>query len=71
MKKKWILISSIIQIVFGSLAIVSFVILMIAKENMTKWIITLLLAISFVIFGIIGIVDYMKNDINNYERLII
>jgi len=40
------------------LAIISFIILAISGEIMTKWIITLLLSIAFVIIGIIGIIDY-------------
>ena len=58
MKNKWNLVSSIVQLVFGLLAIISFIILAISGEIMTKWIITLLLAIAFVIIGIIGIIDY-------------
>ena len=58
MKSKWNLISSIVQLVFGLLAIISFILLAINGEIMTKWIITLLLAIAFVIIGIIGIIDY-------------
>lgn len=40
------------------LAIVSFVILSISGENMIQWIITLALAITFVIIGVIGIINY-------------
>ena len=58
MKSKWSLISSIIQLVFGLLAIIAFIILTINGEVMNKWIITLLLAIAFVFIGIIGIIDY-------------
>ena len=58
MKSKWNLISSIIQLVIGILAIIAFIIIAISGEVMTKWIITLLLAIAFVIIGIIGIRDY-------------
>ena len=58
MKSKWYLISSIFQLVVGLLAIVAFIILAINGEIMTKWIITLLLAIVYVILGIIGIIDY-------------
>ena len=58
MKSKWNLISSIVQLVFGILAIISFIILAINGEIMTKWLIALLLAIAFVIIGIIGIIDY-------------
>lgn len=61
MKSKWWLISSIIQLVVGVLATISFVILAISGENITRWIITLLLAIAFVIIGIIGIIDYKSN----------
>lgn len=60
MKSKWNLISSIVQLVIGILAIVAFVVLSLSGENMTKWIITLLLAIAFVIIGVIGIIDYKK-----------
>lgn len=58
MKNKWNLISSIIQLVFGLLAIVAFIIIALSGEVMTKWIITLLLAIAFVVLGVIGIIDY-------------
>lgn len=58
MKSKWNLISSIVQLVFGILAVIAFIILAINGEIMTKWIITLLLAIAFIIIGIIGIIDY-------------
>ena len=58
MKSKWDLISSIIQLVFGALAIITFIILAINGEIMTKWIVTLLLSIAFVVIGIIGIIDY-------------
>ena len=61
MKSKWWLISSIIQLVVGVLATISFVILAISGENMTRWIITLLLAIAFVIIGILGIIDYKSS----------
>lgn len=62
MKSKWDLISSIIQLVFGALAIITFIILAINGEIMAKWIITLLLAIAFVVIGIIGIIDYKTKN---------
>ena len=58
MKSKWNLISSIIQLVVGILAIIAFIIIAVSGENMIKWIVTLILAIAFVILGIIGIIDY-------------
>lgn len=62
MKSKFGLISSIIQLIFGMLAIVSFIILVINKEDISRWVITLLLAVALVIVGIIGIINYKIND---------
>lgn len=58
MKSKWQLFASVFQLIVGVLAIASFVILGFGGENMTKWIVTLILAIAFVVMGIIGVVDY-------------
>lgn len=61
MKSKLSLVSSIVQLVFGTLAIVAFIILLINGEDISKWLITLLLAVAFVIIGIIGIIEYISN----------
>lgn len=61
MKSKLNLISSIVQLVCGTLSISAFVVLLISGENITKWIVTLILVIAFVITGIIGIIDYKKS----------
>ena len=61
MKNKLSLISSIVELVFGTLAIVAFIILLINGEDISKWLITLLLAVVFVIIGIIGIIEYKSN----------
>ena len=61
MKSKLSLISSIFQLVIGISAIAAFIILGVSGENMTKWIVTLLLAIGYVVLGIIGIIDYKSN----------
>ena len=45
MKSKWYLISSIFQALIGLIAIIFFIILAVNGEVMTKWIITLFLAI--------------------------
>lgn len=58
MKSKFSLISSIVQLTVGILAIISFVILAVSGENMTRWIITLILSVGFVVLGIMGILDY-------------
>ena len=61
MKSKWQLFASIFQLIVGVAAIVCFVILGFGGENMAKWIMTLILSITFVVLGIIGIIDYKSN----------
>lgn len=61
MKSKWQLFASIFQLIIGVAAIASFIILGFGGENMTKWIITLVLSILFVVLGVIGIIDYKSN----------
>ena len=61
MRSKWQLVASIFQIVVGVLAIASFIIIGLNGENLTRWIVTLILAVAFVVLGIIGIVDYKSN----------
>ncbi len=56
-KSRWYLISSIFQVIVGLAAIVAFVVLAINGEIVTRWIITLVLAIAFVVMGIVGIID--------------
>ena len=58
MNNKFGLICSIIQLITGLLATLCFVILAISGENMAKWIVALILSISVIIFGIIGIFNY-------------
>ena len=58
MKSKKQLLASIIQLIIGALAIVAFIILGLGDENMTKWIITLVLSVVYVVWGIVGIIDY-------------
>ena len=62
MKTKYGLISLIIQLTVGSLAVISFIILAVSGENMTRWIVTLMLSVAFVVLGIIGILDYKSQD---------
>ena len=59
-KSRWYLISSIFQVIVGLAAIVAFVVLAINGEIVTRWIITLVLAIAFVAMGIVGIIDNRK-----------
>lgn len=61
MKSKWNLIASIFQLIIGVLSVLAFMVLGSGGENMTKWIVTLILSIAFVVLGVIGIVDYRAN----------
>lgn len=63
MKLKWYLISSIIQVIIGLSAIISFFVLKQAGEDMARWVITLIHAIAFEVMGIINIIDYKKETI--------
>lgn len=53
-----VLISSIVQVIIGLLGIASFIILLINHENITKWIVTLILAIVLLITEIVEIIIY-------------
>ena len=61
MKGKWQLFSSIFQLTIGVFAVVTFLILGFNDEELTRWIITLILAIAFMVLGFIGVIDYKKN----------
>ena len=58
---KWCLFSSIFQIVVGIAAIVAYIIIAASGEPLGKWTITLLLAVAFVVIGVIGIADWKKS----------
>lgn len=60
MKSKWHLFSSVFQVIVGVLAIVAFFVLWRNGETMARWIITLLLAIAYLVIGGIGVIDYYK-----------
>ena len=54
---KWRLFSSIFQIVVGIAAIIAYIVIAASGEPLGKWTVTLLLAIAFVVIGVIGIAD--------------
>ncbi len=58
---KWRLFSSIFQIVVGITAIIAYIVIAASGEPLGKWTVTLLLAIAFVVIGVIGIVDLNKS----------
>lgn len=57
---KWQLFSSIFQVIVGIAAIIAYVVIATAGEPLGRWTVTLILAIAFVIMGIIGIIDWKK-----------
>ena len=61
MKNKFNLIASIFKLVVGVAAVLAFVILGSSEENMSKWIVTLILSIAFVVLGMIGIINCHSN----------
>ena len=62
MKKRNLqLIGSIVLLVIGVLGILSFIGLLIKGENMTRWILTLLLSVILVVKEIIAIIHYRNS----------
>ena len=59
--KKWNLFSAIFQIAIGVAAIICYVIIAASGEALGKWTVTLILAITFVVIGVINAVDYAKS----------
>ena len=59
---KWRLLSSVFQFVVGVVAIIAYVVIAASGEPLGKWTVTLLLAISFVVIGVIGIADWKKSN---------
>ena len=55
---KWSLFSSVFQIIVGAAAIFAYVIIAASGEPIGKWTVTLLLAIAYVVMGIIGVFDW-------------
>ena len=62
MKSKKQLFLSVFQLVVGAAATAAFIILDLGGESMTRWTITLVLAIAYMVRGIWGIADYLKAD---------
>ncbi len=61
MKNKRNFIVSILQIIIGMFAIVAFAVVGLSDENPTKWIITLILAVAYVVLGDVGFIDCKSN----------
>ena len=63
--KKWYLFSAIFQIVVGVAAIISYIVLAASGEPLGRWTVTLILAILFVIIGIINLVEWNQANKKN------
>ena len=60
--KKWSLFAAIFQIVVGIAAIVAYIVVAASGEPHGKWTITLILAIAFVVMGVINAIGYLKSN---------
>ena len=58
MKSIWRLIASIIQLVVGVSAVAAFAVLAAGGEDVTRWIITLVLALGYIVMGVMGIIEW-------------
>lgn len=58
--KKWNLFAAIFQIIVGISTIIAYIFIAISGEPLGKWTITLILAITIVIIGVINIISYVK-----------
>ena len=54
--------SIIFQIVVGIAAIVAYIVVAASGEPLRKWTITLILAIAFVVMGVINAIGYLKSN---------
>ena len=48
------------QLLIGIAAVAAYIVVAVGGEPLGKWTITLLLAIGFVIMGILGVIDWKK-----------
>ena len=62
--KGWNFFLAIFQIVIGVAAIISYIIIAVAGEPLIRWTITLILAVLFVVIGVIGLIDCIKTNKN-------
>lgn len=64
MKINWYKIASAVQLLMGTAAIVAFFVLAFNGEDIRPWVITVILAVTLVAFGIVGVTkdSPYKND---------
>lgn len=63
--KMWRLLSSIFQLCIGVTAVAAYIVIALNNEPLGKWTVTLFLAIAFIVFGTIGIADWVKEKKND------
>ena len=57
---KWRLVSSILQLCVGIAAVAAYIIIALNNDPLGKWTVTLVLAVAYIVLGIIGIADAAK-----------
>ncbi len=60
MKNRFLLFSSVFQIIVGTSAVAAFIVLAANGEPMGRWAVTLVLAVAYLVLGILGIRDCYK-----------
>ena len=58
--KKWPLIAAIMQLCIGIAAVAAYIVIAVHGEPLGKWTVILILAIAFIVLGVIGITDWIK-----------
>ena len=59
--KNWSLYSSIFQILVGFAAIIAYIVIAVSGEPIGKWTVTLILAILFLVIGVIGVIEWKRS----------
>ena len=60
MKDKWLIYSSIFQILFGTFGVLALTVVRRRSAEVTIWYLTLVLSVAFILTGIVGIIDYAR-----------
>ena len=58
--KRWPLVAAFMQLCIGIVAVAGYIVIAVGGEPLGKWTVTLILAIAFIVFGAIGITDWVK-----------
>lgn len=58
--KKWNLVASVFQLCVGIAGVAAYIVIAIDGEPIGKWTVTLLLAVAFIVLGVIGLANRSK-----------